>query len=63
LESPVFDVVELALETGDGQTQTEPCYSVPSVSSVISTADQATQVGDFPSRPYHEYESRKRREI
>ena len=63
MESPVFDDVELALETCDSQTQREPCYSVPSVSSVISTADQATQVGDFPSRPYHEYKSQKRSEI
>lgn len=63
MESPVFDDVELALETSDGQTQTEPCSSIPLVSSVLSTADQATQVGDFPSRPYHVYESRKRSEI
>ena len=55
--------MELALETCDSQTQTEPCSSVPLLSSVRSTTDQATQVGAFPSRPYHLYESRKRSEI
>ena len=55
--------MELVLETCDSQTQTEPCPSVSSGSSVLPTADQATQVGDFPSRPYHEYESRKKSEI
>lgn len=60
MESSVLDDVELVLETSDSQTQTDPCISV---APLVLAADQGTQVGEFPSRPYHLYESRKRSEI
>ena len=42
----VTDDAEAIAKTCDSQTQTEPC------STILSTADQGTQVGDFLSRPY-----------
>ena len=62
LECPVIDIVDNSdcqdvVETCSSQTQTEPC------NSAVSTADKGTQVEQFPMRPYHLYESRKRRDI
>ena len=62
LECPVIDIVynsdcQDVVETCSSQTQTEPC------NSAVSTADKGTQVEQFPMRPYHLYESRKRSDI
>lgn len=62
LECPVIDIVDNSdcqdvVETCSSQTQTEPC------NSAVSTTDKDTQVEQFPMRPYHLYESRKRSDI
>ena len=47
----------------DSETQTDCTCLSENILSSSSTADQATQVGEFPSRPYQCYEVRKRSEI
>ena len=47
----------------DSETQTDCTCLSENILSSSSTADQATHVREFPSRPYQCYEVRKRSEI